>query len=100
MNFYLTKTGQSNHWLDGDILMITINAVDNDGKFKFIEFAGYKNSGEGRNRNKLLSKADKIETNLLAEGIKGVQVNPYSLETEDSKKSNRVLIDIWLENIQ
>lgn len=77
-------------------LNLTLNS---DGKFKFIQFRGYTSRGEGKNKSRLDSKAEKIcETvqGALRDSINELRcsVNPFSLEVRDGKETGRVLMDI------
>lgn len=68
--------------------------------FKFILFRGYTARGEGKNRNRLDSKADSIEKKVekALEEIDpyiNCEVNPYSLEIKNEGETGSVLMEIY-----
>lgn len=70
-----------------------------DGKFKFIQFRGYTSRGDGKNKSRRDSKAEKICEAVMAALQNPVNelrcsVNPFSLEVRDGKEAGRVLMDI------
>lgn len=84
------------HWTPDTALIVEIKTQKKNGKFKFIQFAGYKANGEGKNVNRLSSKAIKLDDYLKKEtGVK-ISINMYSLEVIDKDEKGTVLITAWL----
>lgn len=99
---YCNKTmipDSGNVWDEDTKLQVRISAVST-GKFKFIAFAGYKQNGQGRNRNRLVDKAAKIEV-PLANLVGSCLVNRHSIEKNSTKDrpsaaEDHVNIQLWI----
>lgn len=73
--------------------------LQSDGKFKFIKFRGYASNGDGKNKSRLDSKAEKICETVMAALQTSINeldcsVNTSSLETRDDNETGRVLMSI------
>jgi len=91
------KSGLNDNWNEGDVMQIAISAIPTSNKIKFINFAGYTESGSGRNEKKLQEKADALKTALKeSTGLSSVSVNRNSFQINEGGGSNRILIDFWL----
>lgn len=93
------KTGPVHRWDDGDTLKLDLSCIPSNGsKFHFIKFSGYDSKGDGKNRNKLLSKAKEIQSYILTQlpELSSVQVNPFSVEIRpDSRGVVLIEITAW-----
>ena len=93
------KSGMnSDKWEEGNVMIIALQLIPTSGKFKFIKFNGYLNSGKGRNHDRLVEKAHKLEA-LIKQSTPFIScnVNQPSLEIEGESDSKTILLDIVIK---
>lgn len=93
------KSGMnSDKWEESDVMIMPLQLVPTSGKFKFIKFNGYLSSGRGRNHNRLVEKARKLEDLIKqSTSFTSCNVNQFSLEIEDENDSKSILLDIMIK---
>lgn len=72
--------------------------VQSHGSFKPIHFDGYTKSGAGRNHDRLVAKAEKLEAKLLELTGYKTYINHYGMEVKSSDKDFSFSIQFTIED--
>jgi len=93
------KSGMnSDKWEEGDMMIMSLQLIPTSGKFKFIKFNDYLSSGRGRNHDRLVEKAHKLEDSIKqSTSFTSCNVNKFSLEIRDEKDSKSILLVITIK---